>query len=1255
MNKQVLTKTFSFSKWFLFFVLALGITFTGCKEDYDDDISRLDGNYTQALDKIKTLETGLNDAKDLAQKAYDKAVAAEDKAIAAENLAKETAAKLETIGDNAAKELAQKALDLAQDNEKAIEAIETANAAMQTAIDNLQTKLDDQEARLKALEQNGIPQEQFDKIVQEVIDQLGIIEPQIGELIGHRLTSLVRIPNMTLNDEPAIIFQNITYVPQVFDPLHIEYTINGVDQVGDNPNPLLPHRGEVTYDVANAKRLYLANEGTTVKYQVSPKIGVRDIDIDTPYFMGDIQTNYQDVRSVSEDHIGKDSPIKVASWTLDSSTGVLSVKVTKSVPADVNINYEGQHGSAGSNPSTSTQKYYIASLRVPIAEANRTEDEKNNGVVPEVASEYSRIAELTVEPMIKQVGTAAHHDHTVNYDRQELLNGQNIDGRYVHYHDSVSLYRSEDNVLVDHKVNWDEDVDLTKYVTVCEFERLVIDNNGNVASRTVGSHEDMDWKSYGLEFRFALASAKYYQGLNLTDQQEFAVIKNGHILNTQTYSSVPEKNRTAVGREPIVRVELRDTRNNNNLVAQRYIKFQWVDDIEVTPIEVTFPQDTVTCKMGDNQVFTQQMNVDFYNKIEHATGGLTHDEFHARYKKIEILSLTKDEVEILNVAPSWIAPTLLTKRELDDTYLAGSFPYGITVAEAEDYAKVNNLGGNNHEDQNAEDVILAFCRDQNQSNMTYNLKWFMSQHAVGPIDKVKKKSDYVMKVKFVDQLGSSDLEVTFKQTIIIPSQIFNHVGTFWMGEDAKGGYGVFKVNPIVYDTPSDGAAPLPIPAAGVPNPPMTATSWTNPLYTGSDYSHIQADLVNGWRYRKGTSSEAWTKGSSEWVNGTDVRPANLAEFIRYIRSCAEVKFVFDESRFAQYSGQIDSDGLQKANLSTYETEGMGAYNGVVLRKKGSLVLPNMTQTYYNGQTVTQAGGQDETPRDNYDYIQHDDIAATISNVFGASRDENNGNSSMFGTDQNNYLNWQKEEELGMGDYGNPTKPGGVANGVVRLHETNNLNGTPSAREMIGKKVPVNLEVTYNMYNVIPEQVFEVFFIDPLKVNNQIEGQFIDATVNGSYIDAQKGLSFTDWQGYEVGRYEPAVGEANEKKQYPWDLWVYYAVSDVKFDVNNISSSLRWQGSNLIHDPNVNNGPVPSDVSIKQVQAPLDANGDPIKSQHVVVSSNPTHLAYFNDSGTPVNATYFLYVPIEVTYKWGVMTSGDKPLRVPVQPSTGVTP
>lgn len=63
-----------------------------------------------------------------------------------------------------------------------------------------------------------------------------------------------------------------------------------------------------------------------------------------------------------------------------------------------------------------------------------------------------------------------------------------------------------------------------------------------------------------------------------------------------------------------------------------------------------------------------------------------------------------------------------------------------------------------------------------------------------------------------------------------------------------------------------------------------------------DYSHISADLVNGYIYKP-----------------ENAKPTNLAQFIKYIRNCADVRFVFDQSRFNKYDYlagyNVSADGI----------------------------------------------------------------------------------------------------------------------------------------------------------------------------------------------------------------------------------------------------------------------------------------------------------------------------------------------------------
>lgn len=324
---------------------------------------------------------------------------------------------------------------------------------------------------------------------------------------------------------------------------------------------------------------------------------------------------------------------------------------------------------------------------------------------------------------------------------------------------------------------------------------------------------------------------------------------------------------------------------------------------------------------------------------------------------------------------------------------------------------------------------------------------------------------------------------------------------------------------------------------------------------------------------------------------TKKKPANVAQFIQKIRGCADVKFVFDEDRFHKYS-----------HLAGFEVGDAG------------------TELWY--------GAAGSIPSKDM-YVQGlDNLAATIDNHFGATAEENAKN-----------LPYDENEPLGS--------MANQATAMLRLHEMNDHNGTDAAKKLIGKKVPVNLLVIYNKYNIAVEQQFEVLIIDPLKVNGAVKGAFKDAVVGGSFIDAQEGLVFTDWDDNSVSKVTPPADLSNEKKRYAEQLYKYYAVREVAFDIANVKTSLTLVGSTYQHDPSVKDGVLPTKRSLHQADV-TKLGPPPVWTD---TPSDPTHLIYFNNSGAPVNVNYFIYIDVMAKYKWGIL---EKPgLKIEVRKPDGL--
>lgn len=130
-------------------------------------------------------------------------------------------------------------------------------------------------------------------------------------------------------------------------------------------------------------------------------------------------------------------------------------------------------------------------------------------------------------------------------------------------------------------------------------------------------------KALGLDFRFA--ASNYVTGNNQTPQNEFfSVDPTTGEITVKVYQT---SGTAAIGRMPLVRVELFDTLTNN-VVNVGWIKLLIIRD-NTPGIEKT--KDFSTIKWGCSAVI-KQVDVEFMNTQIYNALGLSKDDFHAIYK-----------------------------------------------------------------------------------------------------------------------------------------------------------------------------------------------------------------------------------------------------------------------------------------------------------------------------------------------------------------------------------------------------------------------------------------------------------------------------------------------------------------------------------------------------------------------------------------------------------------------------------------------
>ena len=1095
MNKKFLSVT-------LFSALMIGATgtFTSCK-DYDDDIKNLQEQLDKkaSIDdlnaKVATLQAAVDEAKNAANEAKAKAQEALDKAGSAEG-------------------------GVSDDDLKALK------KELQDQIDKL-ASLATVDAKIKELKESLASEFISEADLKKLATEVETLSVKVMALIGHRLTSLTLIPTTHINGIPSIELLTLTYTPQVFATKN--YADHAADPSKHTNRPVLDHTA-----VKGAKALSISTEKNEVSYKISPSIGVMKEDVKKPLF--ECFTSQNVTKAAPE--LSQNKPLEVVDY--DVKDGVMTVLYKK------NADYVGKSiGTTGSaHGEGKLEKFWMASLKTPIADKNLTDAEKEAGKDVFVNSEYSRIEESTVYPYLANKKIDFTKDFTTDF-ADEMQ-----DGKYVHYHDSLCLYKSGNEQLVDVKQSYDSPLDLRTLVTVCY----------TYTDKQHASHKELtNYADYGLEFRFDLAKAKYLQGDRKTDEQEFGrILSDGYTLKSEVYDvelGDTEYSKTSIGREPIIRAELWD-KNNGNMIAVRYIKIRWTGEKDQTIAAITFPNDTVTCKDMFQQLFSKEMNEKIYHMVKFDGGqSMSKTQFHSIYKEMEIIELRKDgkKVDLSKLAISKVATD----------WIEGSDKVGKDGAEMID---------------NKKDLVFALLQDA-EDNTSYNLVWAMNPKTVGTLAYNASTKTYAstfeIDVKYIDNAGlNGDIKQTFKQTIIAPTQNFAYQGTYWKNGV---GEGIFNVNPIVYATANDG---------GTQKDPHVYPGTADGCQL-ADYSHIEADLVNGF------------------VNATTKeKPANLAQFIQYIRGCAEVKFIFDKDKLANYDYlkgfSVSKDGTQlwssaQAGTTPVDTE-KGENKNIGMNDAGI-----------------------------YDYVQVDNLAATINNLMGADAAENKKN-----------LPWNYDETLMSGN--------NECSSIIRLHEKDNLNGTPAALKLIGKEVPVKLVVAYNEFNVIPVQEFEVHFINPLTIDGSISDNFIDAEVDGSFLRVAKNFTFTDWNNYPVA----AENVKGDRGAYAHALYDYYAVREVKFLTEKTTTSLTWNDTTNTyeHKDGVTDGKLPTNASLKMMNW---VETSP-KSTATETKADPTHLAYFNNNGTPVNVDYNMFLTVNVNYKWGVLSKND--LKVIVKKAVG---
>lgn len=442
--------------------------------------------------------------------------------------------------------------------------------------------------------------ERIDDVLSKYGARLDAIEEDIREInealvdlaakIGDRLTSISLIPETYVDGIPAISVPAIVYQTSL--------------SIDDETEEMVYSD---IYEIWSTARDY-----AYVRYHLSPAHVTVDGLKSAEYLI-------EKAQNVTKAYVDND----ILSIDFDNlevnDRNELVVPVKK-------VNSSSLYFETGESLNEFNYLFYSAALQLGIADELLLEGEKEANVV----SEYSMVIE---EPHIIHIAPLRD------------------DSREIHGYECETFYYSYEEAQESEPaafVNFDSELDLYTMVTSC-----IHNINSNLAnpgdmplSWLVNYLEDEgteaaidELRELGFEFRFIIPTVPFEIGDEKTDQQAFIKFKDGS--DAVVVSTVPGEyinNEAAVGRTPVIRVELIDTNNDNEIVDVQWFKIRWVKQT-IPAIDLGNVADfdyVLGCTDFSGSLNWKQINQYVLARLGVEDGnvtGISHKEFVDYYKQ----------------------------------------------------------------------------------------------------------------------------------------------------------------------------------------------------------------------------------------------------------------------------------------------------------------------------------------------------------------------------------------------------------------------------------------------------------------------------------------------------------------------------------------------------------------------------------------------------------------------------------------------
>ena len=488
------------------------------------------------------------------------------------------------------------------------------------------------------------------------------INAELAKYISARLTSLQVIPTLFVNGVETVELESFKYNAT---------TVTSTDK-----------KEEVVVD--KQKEFTTSSLAATVQYYVSPaQVTTEDI----------VAEDVKFVCEQAETRAAADVPVEVAAAVVKD--GKLSVSLVRTA-ANAAVNLDGK-------------MTWIGAVKVPIAKKHLTEGETDAAVV----SDFVALKESSVQPII-----ASLIDHNINKTTAKFDCKWTITNK-GHHHFSAN-YEAAQKAKASQVAKYDGEINLTAMVTGC---------NNYTASLQAGfapkelTKETL--KAAGLEFRFAAPVMPYTIGDNEADQQQFITVyeKDGVWYAKSKLPNGVVDNQAAVGKTPIVRVELVDVNNENAVVDARYFKVEWTPEVPVAMEVVDLGEYkfeyTLSCVDFEGAVLWKDMINDILANF--GDNGISFEDF-IKYYDAAASDITSEKDKDGEYVAAKNIGTIELNNDGETKPEAPALTWTITTAQI---GKVMNEDGTLIADKAVKTAWVKFTPKNVYTHRTYLIKFVL--------------------------------------------------------------------------------------------------------------------------------------------------------------------------------------------------------------------------------------------------------------------------------------------------------------------------------------------------------------------------------------------------------------------------------------------------------------------------------------------------------------------------------------------------